>query len=634
MFRQNYLVLLILFFVCSISAQAITCVPGSGNSLVSSSTRDTEARYYNDQDDYHLYGTHQWAVRFNFQDFYPAVPNCRFITHGARIFFPNAASSATVSLFADADSLPTGSPLRQVNAAINSTHMDFQFPDTLSASVIWLVVDYNTNGITSFVSASRGGGTHSYYLNTNPTNPFLQSMSAAGFPCELAFGLIGTFNLNSPDLQLISFGLEGDILPRHTVKPIFKIYNHSATPATNLAIHLECTSPRGEFALTDTIFIAETLPSQDSLVVSAPGYQDYVYTLPETPMQMKVKATLASDLTEAEAVQPNNLITSYYQVFNQEFPFYLAEDFARTSTAASLLTLQDNIVPANYRTLLYFPNLADSLSNLGALDRYQWYGYSAFPSTAIQGSQSIYGFPADYNTRLQRAISNSLSQRTFFGHVSKRIIDLANTDDLQLEISLNNDETSLYDSPSLNPVLQSRVFAGLFKKIPLAGSSRPVLSKWIAFADTVNSPLPQGSTLSKTYTFSRPNLTGADLVRDYCIFFWLQNTVSGQILYADSTNFVPSMFTGISDDYTPQPELQLYPNPLLAGSELKVSGLASPARIKIYNLRGQLIWQNDTKEKSLSIPTRVFPTSGIYFLAAEFQIPGRHQTIKKISYIK
>lgn len=617
-----------------ISAQALTCLPGTGTTISIEQTRDTEARYHNDQDDYHLYGTHQWAVRFNFQNFYSAVPNCRFITHGARIFFPNAASSATVSLFADADSLPTGNPLRQVSSTITSTHMDFQFPDTLSASVIWLVVDYNTNGITTFVSASRGGGNHSYYLNTNPTNPFLQSMSEAGFHCELAFGLIGTFSLNSPDLQLISFGLEGDIVPRQAVKPIFNIYNHSASPATNLAIHLECTSPRSEYTLVDTIFITESVPSQDSLVVVAPGYQDYVYTLPETPMQMKVKATLVSDLAESEAVLPNNIITSYYQVFNQEFPFFLAEDFTRTSTVESFLTLQDNIVPANYRTLLYFPNLADSLSNLGALDRFQWYGYNAFPSTAIQGSRSIYGFPSDYSTRLQQAISSSLTQHTFFGHVSKRIIDLANTDDLQLEVSMNNDETSLYDSPSLNPVLQSRFFAGLFKKIPLADSPRPVLSKWIAFADTVNSPLLQGTTLAKSYTFSHPNLTGADLVRDYCIFFWLQNISTGQIIYADSTNFVPSMFTGVSDDYTPQPELHLYPNPLRAGNDLKISGLESPSQVKIYNLRGQLVWQNDTREKSLNIPTQVFPTSGIYFLTAESTTGSRHLTIKKISYIK
>jgi len=617
-----------------ISAQALTCLPGTGTTISIEQTRDTEARYHNDQDDYHLYGTHQWAVRFNFQDFYSAVPNCRFITHGARIFFPNAASSATISLFADADSLPTGNPLRQVSSTITSTHMDFQFPDTLSASVVWLVVDYNTNGITTFVSASRGGGNHSYYLNTNPTNPFLQSMSEAGFPCELAFGLIGTFSLNSSDLQLISFGLEGDIVPRQAVKPIFKIYNHSSTPATNLAIHLECTSPRSEYTLADTIFITESLPSQDSLVVVAPGYQDYEYTLPETPMQLKVKATLVSDLTESEAVLPNNIITIYYQVFNQEFPFFLVEDFTRTSTVESFLTLQDNIVPANFRTLLYFPNLADSLSNLGALDRFQWYGYNAFPSTAIQGSRSIYGFPPDYNTRLHQAISSSLTQHTFFGHVSKRIIDLANTDDLQLEVSMNNDETSLYDSPSLNPVLQSRFFAGLFKKIPLADSPRPVLSKWIAFADTVNSPLLQGTTLAKSYTFSRPNLTGADLVRDYCIFFWLQNTSTGQIIYADSTNFVPSMFTGVSDDYTPQPELHLYPNPLRAGNDLKVSGLESSSRIKVYNLRGQLIWQNDTREKSLSIPIRVFPTSGIYFLTAESSAGSQRLTIKKISYIK
>ncbi len=632
--KLKVLLMLALLVACGYGSAALNSVPGTSDPLPYPQQREAHACYHDNQDDYHIYGSTQWAVRFDFQDFYPGVADCRFITSKVRIFFPNAASQATVSLFADADSLPTGNALRQVSAPISNQVMEFTFPDTLSASVIWLVVDYPANGLSSFVSASAGGGSHSYYLDTTAPVPFLQSMNAAGFRCELAFGLVGSFALDSPDLELVSFGLSGALLPRQSVSPVFSIYNHSTSPITDAAILVEFSCPDSSFAISDTIAISQNIAPQDSLIISAPGYPGYSYELPQSPMQIRVKATLYFGTSEPANLFHNNLSTAYYGIYANPYPFYPVENFLRLNTVNSILPLQDGMLSPRMRSLLYFPDLGDSLGNLASRDRFDWYAYNTYPTLAINGSQRIYGFPPGYSNRLQILQDNALSLNTFISRDTVMVEHIPDTDLLQLTFKLTNGETLLYDTASLNPALQSRFFAGLFRRVNLAGSTRFVLQRWIAFADTLSNPLLLEGIISKSYTFNRPNLTNEELIQDYCIFYWLQNRDGGQIHFAGDFNFSPENFTAVDDNYIPAPQPRLYPNPLKGAAELKIADLEKGALLSIYNLRGQLIWKTRASKSSLAIPDYIFPASGIYIVKIASPTPGKPSLTKKITYIK
>lgn len=634
MLEKKFFLLAAVIVICLQCFATLSFQPGSGEPIPSFQQREVNAHYYAGPDDYHFYGSTQWAVRFDFQDFYPGVPDCRFITSKARIFFPNAASQATVSLFADADSLPVGNALRQVSAPISNQIMEFTFPDTLSASVIWLVVDYNATGTSSFVSASAGGGIHSYFLNTTAPVPFLQSMNTAGYHCELAFGLLGSFVLDSPDLELISFGLAGSLMPRELLSPVFKIYNHSANPVSDASLLVEFTSPDSSFALTDTIAITQIIPANDSLLISAPGYPNHSYELSPYPMQIKVKATLSSGISEPDNLFHNNTSTAYYGIYDNPYPLYLLENFIRLNTVDTILPIQDDVLSPRFRSLLYFPDLADSLGNLASRDRYDWYGLNSFPTVAVNGTRRIYGFPPAYSSRLQLMHDEVLGLNTFISRDTVLVDHIPNSDLLQLSFVLTNEETLLYDSASLNPGLQSRFFAGLFKRVVLADQSRFVLQRWIAFADTISNPFRLNTSLTKTYTFNRPNLTNEELISDYAIFYWLQNRDGGLVHFAADFHFSAENFTAVDDDYIVSPRPILYPNPLYASGELKIASLERGSRLQVFNLRGQLLWSDIATQKSISIPSGIFPTSGIYFVRIEGETPGKAITTKKISYIK
>lgn len=630
---DSKLLFLILLALISLQAfAAITSLPGTSAPL--SPSRDAQAYYHTNQDDYHLYGSPQWAVRFDFQDFYPNVPNCRFIISQARIFFPNATSQATVSLYADVDSLPSGNALRQVSSPITQQQMEFTFPDTLSASVIWLVVDYEANGTTRFISASAGGGRHSYYLNTTYPNSELQNMLASGFACELAFGLVGSFMLDSPDLELVSFDLKGSLLPGARLRPVFSIYNHAATSVSDARIRLEFTSPHNEFTVSDSLLITESIAAHDSLVIGLPGYADYSYALPDTTVQLRLKATLVSSFSEPANLFHNNTLTIYYNVFSDALPFLIAENFMQTNAMEAIFAIQDENLPDDFITLNYFPSLGDSLGNLAARNRFDWYGFNATPTLAIQGRQRIYGFPPDYVARLVSISTQAQNQHSFISRATAEVVQIPNSDNVNLDFTLTNDHTSLYPTFPLNPSLQSQFFVGLFHRIIIADGTRYVLERWIAFADTITNPLPIGSSISKSYTFNRNNLPVATLVNDYCIFFWMQSEAGGTIHYAAMYNFRPEDFPVSGDDPILIPQVRLYPNPLMHDAQLKLERLEPGSRIKIYNLKGQLLFREPNSQQSLAIPSNIFPTSGIYFIRIESAMPGNPSVTKKISYIK
>jgi hypothetical protein len=608
-------------------------IPASGEAVFADNDRESYFSHHGPAVDYHLYGANKWAVRFSFRSAYPNVAHCSFSIQKARLYFPNIGDSVTVSLYSEAYAMPSQF-ITSARAAVSANVIDIPFPQTVQAEVVWLVVDYNTNLSSRYVGASNGDGSHSFYLNTNAITPYFQNFSTAGFNSELLFGLLGNFNLDNPDLQLVSFDLSGNLRPRESVKPVFKIYNHSNLPITDAQINLDISAPIEDYHVTRTITISETIMPQTLFEVLAPGYQDYSITMPNTGMQLRLQATLSSSVAESDTTLANNTIGKYLSVFAYGYPTYPVESFLRYDATSTICAIQDSYPQTNVHPLIFYPNLADTLSNLGAYQRNTWYGFNATPTTAVLGKERIIGFnAADYLTKYQAAVTTAKAKRSFISSATCSLTEATNNENLSINIQLNNANTVLYTLATINPVTSSRFFVGLFKKISIAGQQRYVFDRWVAFADTINNTMNSGSVANKAYNLSLVNLTMEELQASYRIYYWLQDKLGGQIHYANYTNFALTA-TNLQDEaLVPAVSLKASPNPLRSGNNIKLTGIPVHASISIYNLRGQCIWKGMAQNDKLLLPASVFSSTGLYFIKSE-SANGQHKQTIKISYIK
>ncbi len=593
---------------------AVGYIPGPGEPI--QSEKDYSFAYHGSTDDLHWYGSPQWAVLFDFEEVYPTLSMSQFAIESALIYFPVTGNNAKVELFTDFQ----GQPQQRVGISeqtVTQNMMQFDFDTTIQTEKIWVVLTYNTSYQGPFVAASWGGGTRSYYLNQNYDVPFFQNLANAGFSCEFLFGLKGEFLIPNPDLELQSFDLVGDKTPRSALRPQFTIYNHSSQTVTGAEIQVQISSPSSaDFSLADNISILEPIPPQTEYIFNplSPQYILHIYNLSETPMQIKAKAILSSELSEQETLF-NNTKTKYYNIFDQAFPVYLVENFIRNSELDQIVQYQDDYLFEELHSLYYYPILSDSLSSLGAARRHQWYSLFSTPVTIFGGTEKLFGLGSSYETDFSEKLSYFDSAWTFISSSSSTFTLPAQGENLQIELSLTNGATHLFrNSIDPNLMTNSRFFAAFFKKDGFSGDGIYRFDRWIAFADTISASLAPGDTLRKSYTTSLSNLDLADLGENYRLYYWLQAAGGGKIYY--------SAFSSINSYLSNDPNMvvpylsRIYPNPLRTQGllHLDTGSKYQSWDLEIYNVRGQLIDRTHNHTGRQDIDTAIFESSGIYFL--------------------
>ncbi|MDZ4182775.1 MAG: hypothetical protein U1B83_07865, partial [Candidatus Cloacimonadaceae bacterium] len=440
--------LCLILLLLAMSLAAIESIPGSGERVITPDGRDYTFAYHNGTDDFRFYGSDKWAVRFDFAAAYTGQDTVFFAIDKALLYFPQTGDSVRIELFNEVAGLP-GQRLALANAAVTQNNMQIDIPTVTQANVVWLIVSYSTNFINRYVSASAGGGTRSYYLNYNAQNPYFQSFANAGFNCELLFGLGGSFQIDTPDLALMSFGFSGVIAPREDIYPAFSIYNHSDQSINNARVELLITSPLAEFSISDTIWVSEQIPPRSQYIFNSQsaGYFEHRLSLHDSPMQIRVRAVLKSELT-APGSDPtfNNTIIRYMRSFAHEYPVYLVENFLRQDNAAQILNVQDQYTLPALSVINYLPVLGDSLANLAASQRYHWYGFNSFPRTVMNGTLRINGYSSAYPDQYQALSAQAIQSRTFISTSDCRFVASATQDFLTATITLSNTDTHLYST--------------------------------------------------------------------------------------------------------------------------------------------------------------------------------------------
>lgn len=630
MLKHTFTFLMIL--LCT-ALTAITGVPGSGTNVADNADRDFHFAYHTGADDYRFYGTDTWAVRFNFASAYADADTCRFTIRSAQLWLPQVGDSVRVELFSDVMGLP-GQRLARKSAPVTQNLMTLTFDDEVTAEVAWMIVYYTTHFANRFVSASAGGGTRSFYLNTNATTPYFQSFANAGFAAELLFGVTGDFQISGVDLQLQDFGFTGMIEPRQAVYPSFSVYNHSSLPLSDARVNILITSPLTSYTISDQINIQETIApfSQYTWTDQSIGYAEHRYELAEAPMQFKARAVLSSS-TIGNDLAGNNTITKYFYSFSDAMPVKLVENFFRHNFAAGILGIQDQYLIPGFDQLTYFPVLSDSLGNQAAMTRFNWYRFNSTPITAVNGTQRVNGYTTAYPQMFQTALQGAGADRSFISSAECRF-DTLGPDAVNASITISNAGTHLFTNPAeYNLMANSRWFVGLFRSVVLGGNTRWVPVRWITQNETLTGNLNAGESINKVH---RIMLTGLDFQQSYRLYYWLQVKDGGRILYANWETVNPVV--SVDDELLQSPVISIGPNPLKGMRQLNIDldtdDKSIATEVFVYNARGQRIWTFSGSQPRISIPSHIFPSSGIYMLRIRDSRSGGRGSTHKITVIK
>lgn len=620
---------------------AIDSVPAGGERVFPADNRTYSFSYHTGNEDLNWYGSPQWAVLFDFKAAYPSLSLAQFAVSGAQIWFPVIGDSVTVELFSDNSGQP-GTRISQVRGQVTQNLMQFSFPSTIQTEKIWLLITYNTHYYGPYISASNGGGSHSYYLNTNVSVPYFQSMAAAGFNCEFLMSVQGEFLLSNPDLELQSFALEGDLVPGATVAPKFTIYNHSNLNISNASIDLQIFAPASAaYSYEATIPITGSIAPHSSLSVDAtsPDYQNQHFQLPPDPMQLKLRALLSSE-NVADTLF-NNGKTVYYNIFEYDNPETLTENFLRNSEVDMIANAQNDPGVDALRSLYYFPVLSDSLSSLGAVNRFSWYSLFSTPVTVMGGNSRITGYSPSYQNLFQEQAQSHAQDKTMISTSQTNFELPQQGENLQIRISLRNVSTHLFNTATEpNLLSSSRFFVAFFKKTSFGTRELYVFNRWIAFADTISGNLYAGQESVKSYQTSLSNIDLDDLSQNYRLYYWLQLNDGGKILFSDFSDL--SAILASSDEVQVPPAFSCYPNPLVGSADLFIKGdqsVGASCRYSVFNLRGQMIWRSPELSRSelpLKIPHATFANSGVYIIRMETRTAkGKTaHSLKKITVLK
>lgn len=607
----------LLFALLALCLQAfaeLIVVPGSGKKD-SDQAKDYHFRYHNLSDDFHLSGLSKWAIRFNFRE-YAVSDSATFNLSAVRIYNPLAGTSTDLNLrlslweeisVTSYTGLVMNYPGSQIGEFVTQNGIangqEIVIPNVQdSLKVAWLVIEMDIDNLAGrYLSASEGSGTHSYYHNgsTNDIagNHWL-SLNAAGFDCELRFGLIGSFNLNNPRLEISDFKLEGSLYPGTRVYPRCSVFNHASTALSD-SLNVLLSGPIGSNYLQSVKIPLRDMAPQD--------YSSYLFedgiTLPETPMQLKLQLSFAQN-----SAYP--VSSSYVNVFGDTLRFIAVEDFHSSSAALAAIPADTEQV----HHLMYIPVQGDELSNLEATQRYNYYQFSTLPKTVVMGGKR-FQMPVTIDS-LQTAISTALQKKSFIssGFCEITAADTINIMNRLFSFSLENEHT---DFDAWTSTFSPKFFAGICEGDTISGRVCWVIKHWLAFDDPV-AFMDLGGRFTGTVTY---NVNDLSREKDYRVYYWLQNSLNNgaEVYYFNWRPLIIPVGVPVSNDdhYIGRPVLSAYPNPLYGKVDLKTGEFTSPVKLAVYNLKGQCIYKKRVEEGSWSIPAEVFPASGIYFLRSE-----------------
>ncbi len=627
--------ILIIGFICIFAVlTAIDFVPGTCN-FVQANLRETQVHYHTNTDDQHWFGSNSWAVLFDFNNYFPSIDSLYFEATGALVYIPNENSTndLTIKLYDNYYNQPGNLILSQTISPVFGWN-EISFTDAPRDSV-WLVIDYETNSINQFISASSNDGTHSYYWDPDfGPNGFYRNMAETGFQSEFLFSLKGQFLIDGIDIELADFDLIHNPEIPENYYPVFTVKNNSDQIVDDAYLLLEIDSP--VYIIADSISLS-SLPPNGEVTFDYFEDPEYLYELLSNPSQYSV----ASDLNcEQDVFEPNNVISYSFDTFTIQLEKILIENFVQLNDINCENIWLDEQLILNLdscEVINYFPEIPDiPFYRPDSYERFNDYNLFGLPTTIIYGEKKIIG----YN---QSSFTDTLSSYNLYmleNHKTFIFLDDVSggfnpeTLETYVCITMRNEVSHIFQ----NYLTNCKMYVALTEnnletRADICGS---VLLNVITEISDLQ--LNNGQTQSDTIWF---NLDDIELISgnsDNCsVVFWIQNEDTKQIDFINSISFQEFGILDFNPGEIPEVPvvINIYPNPFSVKRNLNINirseKLITFTKIDVYNIKGQLVktimQEGNILESNLIWNGKDFSqnkvASGIYLMKIELNNLGK-----------
>ena len=591
--------LVILSIIIAVAAAwSLDFEPGSGN-LVDTELRENVASYHTGSDDRHFYYTypeisdHRWAVKFDFRDYYEGVDSTLFKPETALIYLPEGAQTGnlTVGLYSDGiiapGSLITEDILTETETVTGWNELEISA--AAADTVFWLVVDYHT-GLTfqKYISASNGGGNHSYYWNPYyGDNGAWLSMSGNGFYSEFLFSMEGQFQVNVTDVEVANFTIDGTIDYLEEVFVNAEIINNSPFAVSDVEVIFSMNFPGNVDA--DTLMI-DNMAAGETLIF--PDANEISYILDDEPGRytFEMSAKVYDDDIENDA---REVVINLFDLPRENI---LIENMVELDNfyTNGIWNEQANLTGSDIQIINFFPNNGDApYYNFQAEERFHYYDIYNLPATVVNGTRHIGYQEVIYGDIVDEMLTATEAENSFV--TISAVEGLLDTlDNIHVTVTLDRGNNKLPADFTLANELKCFIIED-----DLALSDTEA---GIVFLDTLEFATPALSDLSNVDVVSRTtvfNLTYKftpfhEDSHEYCsLLFFVQNADDNNIWAAATLSFNDFGIVGNDEDDLPTaPKYSAYPNPLFSGKEMVIESdqrSLTDSRISIYNLKGQKI---------------------------------------------
>ncbi|MCL2062871.1 MAG: T9SS type A sorting domain-containing protein [Candidatus Cloacimonetes bacterium] len=642
-------IVILMIFICIGSILGVTQWLNDGISeyiwFTSSSSQDVRQTIRSGIDLYHhsytddllFYGTDRWAVNFIINDMISFPPadsvDVVFFANAISIFMPQSISAVSIALHENVipqhDIIVTQPGTILFNTTINliAGWNTIPFETEISITNSWIVLGFPDNITDIGVSASLGGGNHSYFFDRfGPTSGIFRNMRNNGFEADLLFHLVGSFDRPILMIDILDFSVPTFISYNEPFLPSFNIRNNSSISVKDVYVSLSISNSTNNFIRTETVNISSEMPAGQ--IYSSDMIDFRGIDLPQEFAQYDISIQTGCNNEGHPFLRSS--ASAITNVFEHKKERSLLEVFTLSSDAfnESLLDFIDTHTESeNLDILFYFANSVDPLHTLGAYQRHMQYLHQGFQHTYFNGYLKYSNFSdLDFFTKFNDNYIQSLSDRTF---ITTHGFDAFLEDEINLvmEYTIMNENTDLLVIRD-NDIIFNAAFV---QPLTISGRKVKVVTQYITNGIpgfTLNLPKSDsGLKLILSFPVYNINLLSDNSYNDLEVFVWFNRRATKEIYYHDIFSLEDIDFPeNINPNISIIPEVFLYPNPIKHTDVLNIDFLNSKeqqnVRISIYNIRGQRIVSRDLYENSLSIDSLNINTSGIYFMRVNWTESG------------
>ncbi len=611
--------------------------------------------YHNGIDEQHWYGTNRWAVHFVSSDFYSVNDSAMFDAEGVSIYLFNPSGTISFRLYKtiiDDDSLLT-SCNHTFQDGDASDWYDFNFDGDVEALPdLWLVIDYETDEDSPYMSANNGDGSRCFYWEAlSETEGYFRNNAGSGLSSDFLVGLQGHYTFaSSNDIALIDFGITGRVYPDGEVQAYYTIRNNNSYTVNDININYSLTPPPSS-GLSSIPLALTDLHLDPYETKSDTASFDDSFLLPSISAQYDILANLTSSHDD---ILTNNALSTEINVFLTPLDNKVVENFVDSDANyfSSIMTNEEIFTP-DFFILNYFPEQSDlRFFRTSSGTRSSFYNNFGLPNIVVQGYNKLTGY-SDENEFADTyyAATNSIASDKTFLQSSGYMVGMDASENIYIDTYVQQIEDTYLFSQYYG---DCAFHAGIFQtNVPLIASSDDIIPGMILLKSLtpINGMNLQGLADSTeaffAIDFSRYDLDIIDdhefddILTDLHFVYWIQHEETKQIFLIDSAT-LDYLLEGVSvkdnDVDLSIPDISVYPNPSgINGSQhisFSIKEQCDGAELEIYNIKGQKVkrivnsekgkkynffWNfKDSRDKSVS--------SGVYLYRFNVRTGGKTRT--------